>query len=93
MGEMEAITSSGTRMTRTSPGTSTATPSDKITVCRPGAYFTASCRSFVPSDTNSPASSLAFREDRSFFTCCRKGFFREVILSSIVHNSPSFGHT
>ena len=88
MGEMDAITSSGTRKSRTDSGTFASTPSDKITVSSPGYQRTASARSLTPSAANSPASSLAFREESSFFTCCNRGFFREVILCSVTASAP-----
>ena len=48
---------------------SASTPSERITVSRPGNHRTASWSSLVPSAAKSPASSRAFREDSSFFTC------------------------
>ena len=65
MGETEAITSSGTRMSRTVSGTRAETPSDRITVSSPGYQRTASLSSLVPSAANSPASSRAEREESS----------------------------
>ena len=90
MGEMDSITSPGTRTTRTFSGTTASTPSDRITVSS-RAYFAASSSSLVPSDTYSPAASRSFREARSFFTCCSNGFFREVILSVITASAPPPG--
>ena len=83
MGEMEAITSSGTRTMRTPSGTSARTPSDRMTVCRPGQYFTASSSNFVPSAAKRPAFRRSERLVSSFFTCCKRGFFLLLIRSSM----------
>ncbi len=88
MGEIDAITSSGTRTTRTPAGTSASTPSDRITVSSPAPYFTASCSSFVPSDTNSPSFSRSLREERSFLVSCSSAFFREVMYSVVISSIP-----
>ena len=68
MGEMDSITSSGTRMTCTVSGKSASTPSDRKTVSNPGQYAAASFNSLMPSPTNRPVSSRYFLEDSSFRT-------------------------
>ena len=84
MGEMDSSTSLGTRMSRTCSGSDASTSSERITVSKPGQYFTASSSSFTPSAAKSPAISRSRREANSFFTCWSRGFFREVIRSVTV---------
>ena len=89
MGEMDAITSSGTRTVRTSGGSSgPSSPSEYTTVSRGAPHFKASSSSLTPSPRNIPAERRAPRLEARRRIWTRRGFFRLVIHSSLTAAPP-----